>query len=542
MTNNSVTEWAKKHFLLIDDFPNMRQMLRDMLRALGTQYIDQAGSGSEAIAMLGRNKYDVVLCDYNLGAGKNGQQVLEEVKMRDMIGPSCIWLMVSAEKSVESVMGSAEYQPDGYLIKPITEGILLTRLKRIWEKKHVFMAIDAAYEAKDYLKAAKLCDARIATDKLHAVDLLRMKATLLLKSGEPEQAQEVYEQVIAEREFAWAKAGIAKIRMQNGETELARQMLQEVVKDNPHYLEAYDQLALAQQQLGQLDDAEQVLASATKLSPNSVLRQKNLGTIALKLGNIGIAEKAFRKSVEVGEHSVLKTPDSYLGLARVCGQKSDPKEALKLLAIVQDTFDTEEVRVRAKVTEGLVYHESGDFVRARKSGDELGRLLAQTAERPDPDTCMDMARLLFAVGVKDAPVELLREVVKNNHDNAQLTEEVQEIFDYARMSETGEEVVNSSRREATDLMDRGVMLWKEGRLAEAVAWMREARAALPSNVRVLQNYAQLLIETLKVQGYDPTVAAEAKKVLLHADKLAPNQRRIAQLIDMLAVLSHDDTT
>ncbi len=537
MEKNQITEWANKHYLLIDDFPSMRQMLRDMLRALGVKYVDQAGSGSEAISMLSRNKYDVVLCDYNLGPGRTGQQVLEEAKIRDLVGPSCIWMMVSAEKSVESVMGAAEYQPDGYLIKPITESIVLARLNRIWSKKQIFKPIDKAFEAKDYLKAAKLCDERLESEKLHTLDLLRMKAALLVKSGEPEQARQVFEQVLADREFPWAKTGIAKILLQNGETEQARQMLQEVITDNPHYLEAYDHLAAAQQQLGQLEEAEQVLQSAAKLSPNSVLRQKNLGTIALKLGNIAVAEKAFRKSVEVGEHSVLRTPDAYFGLARVCGQKEDPKEALKLLAAVQSAFDTEEVRVRAKITEGLVYHESGDFVRARKSGDELGRLLNQTATRPDPETCLDMARLLFAVGVKDASAELLCELIKNNHDNAQLAAEAQQIFEKARMGEQGSEMIRAAQHEAAELMNHGVMLWRDGMLDEAVEWMRNARRTLPTNVRILFNFAHILIASMQKNGVDPALFGEAGEVLRDADKLAPNQKRFAQLMEQLTALS-----
>lgn len=539
MDKNQISDWRNKHYLLIDDFPGIRTMLRDMLRSLGVRYVDHAGSGAEAVASLGKTKYDVVLCDYHLGPGRTGQQVLEEAKIRDLVGPACIWLMISAEKSVESVMGAAEYQPDGYLIKPITEALLLARLNRIWSKKQVFREIDQAYGAKDYLKAAKLCDARLGTDTLHALDLLRMKATLLLKSGEPEQARAVYEEVLAEREYAWAKTGLAKIRLQNGEHEAAKLLLQEVIADNHHYLEAYDQLALAQQKLGQLADAEQVLQSAAKLSPNSVLRQKNLGMLALKLGDIEIAEKAFRKSVEVGEHSVLKTPDAYLGLARVCGQKNEPKDALQLLSAVQNAFDNEEIRLRAKITEGLVYHESGDWVKARKSGEEMGRLLAETSARPDTDTSLDMARLLFAVGVKDAPVDLLRDLVKNNHDNEQLAEEVLQLFDKARMSEQGAALVGASRKEATEMMDHGVLLWKEGKLAEAVEWMRHARTVLPSNVRVLFNCAHILISTLQQQRGDATMAVEAREVLLQADKLAPNQRRFAQLMELLATLSPD---
>ncbi|MET0859256.1 MAG: response regulator, partial [Telluria sp.] len=145
-------DWADKNYLVVDDFIGIRQLLRESLRNLGAKNIDQASSGGEAIALLARIRYDVVLCDYNLGEGKNGQQVLEEARLRNLLMPSSVWMMVSAEKSVESVMGAAEHQPDAYLIKPITEGVLLTRLNRVWHKKQVFKMIDLAFSEKDYLR------------------------------------------------------------------------------------------------------------------------------------------------------------------------------------------------------------------------------------------------------------------------------------------------------------------------------------------------------------------------------------------------------
>ena len=137
-------DWSGKNYLIVDDFIGVRQLLRESLRNLGAKNVDQASSGGEAMANLARVRYDVVLCDYNLGEGKNGQQVLEEARVRNLMVPSSVWLMVSAEKSVESVMGAAEHQPDAYLIKPITEGVLLTRLNRVWHKKQVFRPIDQA--------------------------------------------------------------------------------------------------------------------------------------------------------------------------------------------------------------------------------------------------------------------------------------------------------------------------------------------------------------------------------------------------------------
>jgi tetratricopeptide (TPR) repeat protein len=532
-------DWASKNYLIVDDFAGVRQLLRESLRSLGAKTIDQAMSGGEAMALLARTRYDVVLCDYYLGEGKNGQQVLEEARVRHLINPSTMWIMVSAEKGVESVVGAAEHQPDAYLLKPITEGVLLTRLNRVWHKKQVFSAIDQAYAEKDYLRAARLCDEQIATHKVHEIELLRMKARLMEKSGQPDKARAAYEQVLAQREYQWARTGLAKVRMAGGEFEQARQLFHGVIAENRWYIDAYDQLAQAYEAMGQFDEACAILERAAKLSPNSVTRQRDLGKMSLKLGNTALAEKAFRKCIAVGEYSIRKTPDAYLGLARVCGMKNDTKEALALLLQVLRDFavDHPDIQLRAKVTEGLVYHESGDYRRARKAGDDIEQLLRDSGERPDTATCMEMAALLFAVGVRDAPVELLSYVIRNNHDQAVLLDEVRKLFDKARMAEEGEAIIRASRKEAADLMNQGVLLWKTGKLREAVEWMRNARAAVPNNLRILFNAAQVLLSHLQKFGYDETLAQEAQVVLQHVDKLQPGQPRFAQMMEQLAALA-----
>jgi tetratricopeptide (TPR) repeat protein len=535
-TSTQHIDWSTKTYLIVDDFIGVRQLLRESLRNLGAKLIDQASSGGEAMALLLRTRYDVVLCDYNLGEGKNGQQVLEEARIRNLLMPSSVWLMVSAEKSTESVMGAAEHQPDAYLIKPITEGVLLTRLNRVWHKKQVFKGIDQAYSEKDFLRAARLCDEQMAINKVHEIDLLRMKASLMLKSGEPGKAREAYERVLKEREYQWARSGLAKIRMANGEFEQARQIFQGVIAENRYYMDAYDQLAKVYNEMGQSEEACTILERATRLSPNSVTRQRALGQVSLKLGNVGMAEKAFRKCIAIGEYSVQKSADPYLGLARVCGLKNETKEALALLLTAQREFATDQIQLRAKITEGLVYHESGDFRRARRAGDEIEEMLIRDPERPDTATCMEMAGLLFAVGVKETPVELLCYVIKNNHDNTVLLENIQKVFDKARMSDEGFALIKSSRKEASDLMNQGVLLWKTGKLTEAVEWMRDARAALPNNMRILFNAAQILISHLQQRGYDPLLASETTDVLLHVDKVMPGQQRFAQLMEQLASL------
>jgi len=531
-------DWASKQYLIVDDFVGIRQLLRESLRSLGARNIDQASSGGEAMGLLNKLRYDVVLCDYNIGEGKNGQQVLEEARMRQLLMPSSVFVMVSAEKSVESVMGAAEHQPDAYLVKPITEGVLLTRLNRVWRRKQIFRLIDQAFIEKDYLRAARLCDDQIAANRVHEIELLRMKARMLERSGQPARAREVYERVLAQREYHWARAGLGKIRMADGDFEQARQMFQTVIAENRHYIDAYDQLARAYQGMGQHEEAAAVLERAAKMSPNSVPRQRHLGQAALRLGNVPMAEKAFRKCLVIGEYSIRKGPEDYLGLARVCGLKGNIKDALQLLLLAQREFgnDHEHMVLRAKITEGHVYHESGDYLNARRAGDELDAMLQADPGRPGTAICIEMATLLFAVGVKGTPGEVLAHVIRNNHDNTLLQDEVQKIFDRARLADEGALIIRTARKEAVDLMNQGVVLWKTGKLPDAVKWMRTARERLPDNVRVLFNAVQILISHMQQRGHDPELELEAREVLEHVDRLQPGQQRFAQLMEQLGAL------
>ena len=144
---------TKARTLVVDDFQGMRTILRDIVRAMGVTHVDTAANGREALNLLRGSRYDVVICDFNLGPGLNGQQVLDEARLHDYIGVSTIWVMVTAEKTAEMVMGAAEVKPDEYLLKPINQSILESRLERLIVKKQALRGIEEAIKAKDYAAA-----------------------------------------------------------------------------------------------------------------------------------------------------------------------------------------------------------------------------------------------------------------------------------------------------------------------------------------------------------------------------------------------------
>lgn len=532
-------DFSRKTFLIIDDFQGMRTVIRDVLRNCGAnaKHIETAANGKDAVRLLAAQPFDVVLCDFNLGSGQNGQQVLEEAKVRQLVGPACAWIMITAEKTADAVTGAAEYQPDAYLLKPITEGTLRQRLTKIWTRKEVFADIDRAMRHGDFPQAIRLCDDRIVADKAHAAELTRTKAELLVKAGSLAQARQVFETVLAEREFPWAKAGLAKVLIQNGELETAKTLLEETIRDTPYYLEAHDLLAQTLQALGDLEAAAQSLEHAAKLSPNSVARQKTLGDVSLKLGRLEHAEKAFRKSVNLGEHSVLKAPEAYIGLAKTCSAKDDPQEALKVIDQLSKTFTDDQTRVKALAVEGIVHHQAGNFKKAAEIAGALEQEVAATGLPAADQSSLDVARLLLATGKQERAVELLQRQVRNNPDNAALLDEVKEIFNHAEMAEEGAALVETSRKEGMEFMNRGVLLARDGNYEEAIVSMREARQAMPVNLRVLFNLAYVIITRMQKMGVLPELVDEAREVLQAANALVPGQTRYAQLNAVLDSLT-----
>ena len=523
--------FSGKNVLIVDDYMEMRSILRDMLSSCGAEVkkIHMATNGNEAIAWLKKVPFDIVLCDLILGSGKNGQQVLEEAKYQSLVGPSCLWLMITAEKTMEAVTGTAEYQPDAYLLKPVTEASLRSRLAKIWTKKEAFAGIYKAMKQQDYSKAMSLCDQRLASDKAHAADLLRTKCDLLLVSGEYDRAKQVLEDILAVRDLPWAKAALAKILLKKNDLDAAKHLLEETTEANPAYLEAQDLLAHTLQVMGDLEEAGNVLERTVKLSPNSVTRQKNLGQVAMKLGKLEDAERAFRKSVSLGENSVLRTADAYLGLAKACSANKNTEQALKVLGQLNKNFAADEVRTKALAVEGLIHHQSGNTEKAKQIADELGQSISNDSIHPDSDGALEIARLLLTTGDKEKAIQLLQGEIKNNPENATLLRDVAEIFDQAGMGEEGNRLIETSRQEAMLIMNRGVLLISKGQYEEAVSAMRDACSAMPANIRVLLNLAYVIITYMQKKGPTPELIEEARHSLQAANELSPGEPRFVRL-------------
>jgi len=536
MMNKPVDHFGSKKFLVIEDSEPMRNVIRGFLRRCGGLTVDAAANGEIGAKALADTRYDVVLCDYNLSEdGRNGQMLLEEARLKGWITPGTIWVMLTGEQQLEKIAVAAEHAPDDYLLKPVTEDGLQVRLDRLFDRKSVIAPIYTAIQTREYAKALAMCEQRLAAGK-HLPDLKRAKAQALELSGALDKAREVYDEVLGKVDAAWARLGLARLRLLQGDAQGARQRLEEAVVKFPRYLEAYDLLGKALEQLGQNAERVELLQKALKVSPFSAPRHASFGAAALRTGDADAAKKAFQRSLSLNETNPVKPAGPLLGLARILSDAGQTKEALAMLADVSATVDAEAARPLALAVELRAHSQAGDAAAADKVAKQLVDAGHASGAPMPVDVALEVAEALLATGRKEQGGALLQFVTRNHHDEQLVADRAQRVFEACGMGDAGRELLSVARQQAADAMGEGVQLLKQGDLPAAMESMRRARELMPQNSRAQLNLAFVIITRLE-EGWDDPLAAEARDALAAAEVVSPGHLRAADLRQRLDKLA-----
>ena len=118
--------------LVVDDFPTMRRIVRNLLKELGFANVDEAEDGAVALAALKAQKFDFVVCDINM-PNMNGFEFLKAVRADDALKHIPV-LMVTAEARKEDIVLAAQTGASGYIVKPFTKATLEEKVQKIVQK------------------------------------------------------------------------------------------------------------------------------------------------------------------------------------------------------------------------------------------------------------------------------------------------------------------------------------------------------------------------------------------------------------------------
>ncbi|RCV90886.1 chemotaxis response regulator CheY [Billgrantia montanilacus] len=119
-------------FLVVDDFPTMRRIVRSLLKELGYTNVEEAEDGQEALSKLRSGGFEFVVSDWNM-PNLDGLEMLKQIRADDGLKGLPV-LMVTAEAKKENIIAAAQAGASGYVVKPFTAATLEEKLNKIFEK------------------------------------------------------------------------------------------------------------------------------------------------------------------------------------------------------------------------------------------------------------------------------------------------------------------------------------------------------------------------------------------------------------------------
>lgn len=420
-------DYASKYVLVVDDFGQHLSFMTKALKSIGFTKVAVAQNAREAIALCEETSFDIILCDYNMGEGKNGQQLLDELRFFKTVRHDCIFIMITAETSREVVLGALESEPEGYIAKPLNQAVLRRKIDRLLDKQMSLSDINLAIEQHNYEQAIDLCIETAEKQPRHHSWCQKTSADLHLKLEQYQQAKRVYKNVLSNRILDWALLGLARTHMYLKEYSEAISELQQVLVLNNNCVPAYDLLAECYQYLEDTETVQEHLTHAAKLSPFSVERQNILGEVCATNGDHEAAAKAFRQALKSSKFSIKEEPDRYFKLAgaitdSMIGDLSrydatKVMEVHKIVAEMEERFSPEkETSTRQDLISVRMYLNQQKPNLALELMESLDPELLTDPEILSTTALFEYAKTLLSLGEQDKAQDILKAVLERGSD------------------------------------------------------------------------------------------------------------------------------
>jgi two-component system chemotaxis response regulator CheY len=118
--------------LVVDDFPTMRRIVRNLLKELEFLNVDEAEDGAAGLEKLKSGQYGFVLSDWNM-PNMDGLSMLKAIRADPVLAKTPL-LMITAEAKKENIIAAAQAGANGYVVKPFTAVTLEEKITKIFEK------------------------------------------------------------------------------------------------------------------------------------------------------------------------------------------------------------------------------------------------------------------------------------------------------------------------------------------------------------------------------------------------------------------------
>ncbi|KAB8038142.1 response regulator [Janthinobacterium aquaticum] len=517
--------------LIIDPNPSMRGNLHNMLTQASITKAEYAVNSASAIKLLAKKPFDIILCEYDLGSGtdgQDGQQLLEDLRHHKLIGLWTIFIMLTSEAVHSKVVSAAELSPSDYILKPFTVDVLSGRIARAIERRAIFLPTYQLLEKGKLREAVASCsEAELRHPRL-AADFARLRAELHLELGEWREAETIYTHMLQARPMAWVHLGLARTLFEQQRHEEVAQSLSELLEQYPRFMAAYDLLAQNHEAMGQQLQAKKILEDAVAISPHMVRRLRRLGGMAFDTGDIGAAERAYKQVVTKAKYSEFRDPEDHVNLVRTLVKKGDGPQASGVLRDMERSLRSgPNVEACRAISAAMLHEMTGNDIAAASELQQAAAAV-QGARGLSTQLKVGLVQSCLKNNLDDAASELMMKLV-NEADSEVTMEQAVDVFEKAGRHDLAQGLGQQLKNQVQELLQEAAGKTESGELKGAVFMLRQALRRTPGNLPVLFASSEAVLRQLNMLGWEATLAEQLQNHLHTIRKIDPKHPKLESL-------------
>ena len=401
--------YQDKRILIVDDQKSFHVMLKTMLTNQGAKNISFADSADSAARLAEHNEFDIYLIDYNLGSGKNGSQLLEYLRQKQLIPNRSLCFIITGDSDKGTVLTAIEKAPDDYLMKPFSQTLLLNRLKKADQKKAILHDIFDALNDQEYQQAIQLCKNKIEANSKFSGLCKSLMADIFITIGEFAAAEQILTAQLEKRPLVRVSITLGKVFYLQQKYAQAIKLLSEVIDSNPLQMEAYQWLSRAYKSTGEPYKALEMLSHAANVTHKSIEKHQEVAMLAHEVDEHKVMLSSYQAILQISRNSFYPDPchlanyiRSIFNYADTQEEMSERKKILKKVnsALYQSRF--EEGRNKNfdfnsfdDICQANVLFSQGDNLKAkRRILNTLQKMDASVSEMDDTILCESLFSLL----------------------------------------------------------------------------------------------------------------------------------------------------
>ena len=116
--------------LVVDDYKTMIRIIRNLLKQLGFEDVDEAADGTEALGKMKERRYGLVISDWNMEP-MTGYELLKQVRADPSLTKTP-FIMVTAESKTENVIAAKKAGVNNYIVKPFNAPTLKSKIEAVF--------------------------------------------------------------------------------------------------------------------------------------------------------------------------------------------------------------------------------------------------------------------------------------------------------------------------------------------------------------------------------------------------------------------------